>query len=71
MRYVSNTEYLAHGNNKGDTRGRSRDKNYNKKIVRNQENTNVGTIGRKVPSKRKDLNMILLEGHDSLYHSSD
>ena len=41
--YVSHTGHLAHGNSKGEARGRSRHKNDNNGVVRNLEKRNVGT----------------------------
>ena len=42
---VSHTVYLAHGNSKGEARGRNRHKN-NARVVRNLEERNVGTKGK-------------------------
>ena len=44
-RCVFKTVYLAHGNRKGEARGRSRHKNNER--VRNLEKWNVGTKGKK------------------------
>ena len=38
------TGYLEHGNSMGDARGRSRHKRNSNRVVRNQEEKNVGTI---------------------------
>ena len=51
MRCVSHTEYLVHGNSKGEARGRSRHKNNSKRVVTNMEERNVDTISRKFPNK--------------------
>ena len=49
-RGVSHTGYLAHENNKGEARGRSRHKNHSK-IVQNMEARNVRTIKGKSPKQ--------------------
>ena len=48
---TSHLGYLAHGNSKGEIRGRSRYKNNSKRVVRYMEGMNVGTIRGKVPNK--------------------
>ena len=71
-RCVSHTVYLAHGNIKDETRGRSRHKN--NRLVRNIEERNVGTKGKSPKqglTNAKDLPMELSEGLESLYHSLD
>ena len=70
-RGVSHTGYLAYGNSKGETRGRSRPKNNSKRVVRNREERNVGTK-RKSPKQgltsAKDLTTELPDGRESAYH---
>ena len=56
-----------------EARGRNRYKN-NSKIVRNLEETNVGTKGKSPKqdlNSAKDLTMELPEGCESLYHRLD
>ena len=43
---VSHTRYLANGNSKGEARGRSRHKSNSKSVVRNLDESNVGTKGK-------------------------
>ena len=43
-RSLSHTGYLAHGNSKGEARGRNRHKNHRKRVVRNLKERNVDTI---------------------------
>ena len=66
------TGYLAHGNSKGEIRGRSRHRNNSKRVVRNLEERNVGTIRGKSSKQgitsSKDLSIELPEGHESTYH---
>ena len=49
-RCVSHTGYIAHGNSKGETIGRSRHKNNGERRVGNMEEMNVDTKG-KSPAK--------------------
>ena len=49
---VSHTVYIAHGNSKGEARGRNRYKN-NARVVRNLKERNVGT---KVKSPKQGPN---------------
>ena len=44
--YATHTGFLAHGNSKGDTRGRSKPQNSIKRAVRNLEERNVVTKGK-------------------------
>ena len=46
-RCVSNIGYFAHRNGKGEAKGRSRNKNNSKIVVKNIEGRNVGTIREK------------------------
>ena len=47
MTCVSRTLYLAHGESNGEISGRSRYQNHSKRVVKNMEGRNVGTIGGK------------------------
>ena len=50
-RGVSHAGCLAHGNSKGEGRGRSRHKNNSMRVARDMEERNAGTIRGKVPNK--------------------
>ena len=71
-RGVSHTKYLAHGNIKGEARGRNRYKNHCKIVMRNMEGKTVGITRGKGPelglTSTKDLTMELPEGHEAPYH---
>ena len=71
-RCVFHTEFLAHGNSKGEARGRRKYKNSSiKRVVRNVKERNVGT---KMKNPRQsltiahDLTIELPEGRESPYH---
>ena len=65
---------VAHGNSKGEARGRIRHKSNSKKLVRDLEKRNMGTK-EKSPQKglirAKDLIIELSEGRESPYHRLD
>ena len=61
-RCVPHTRYLAHENSNYEARGKIRPKN-NRKMLKNSEEKNVGTIRRKSP--RQGLTIELLEGRES------
>ena len=68
MRCVSHTVYLAHGNHKGETRGRSRHKCNSNRVVRNLEERNMGMKGKSIKQgliSAKDLPIELPEGCES------
>ena len=68
---VSHTVYLAHGDSKGEARGRSRHKRNSNGVVRNLEERNVGTKGKNPKQgliSAKDLPIELTEGYESPYH---
>ena len=69
-RCVSHTVYFAHGNSKGEARGRNLHKN-NARVVRNLKERSVD-MKRKNPKQdltsAKDLTIELPEGRESPYH---
>ena len=71
---VFHTGFLAHGNSKGEARGRSRHQNNSRRVVRNLEKMNVGTK-EKSPKQgltsAKDLTIELPERRESPYHRLD
>ena len=48
---VSRIGYLAHENSNGEIRGRSRNEDHSKRVVRNLEEKNVGTIRGESPKQ--------------------
>ena len=67
---VSNTGYLAHGNNNGEAKRRSRHKN-NIGVVRNLDEKNVSTKGKSLkqgPTRAEDLTIKLSEVSNSPCH---
>ena len=75
MRCVFHSGYLAHGNSKGEARGRIRQKNNSKRVGRNLKERTVGTTREKSPEQgqtsAKYLNIKLPEGRESPYHRND
>ena len=68
------TVYLAHRNSKGESRARSRHKRNSNRVVRNVEERNVGTKGKRPKQgliSAKDLPIELSEGCESPYHRFD
>ena len=70
--FPMHTGYPEHGNSMDETKGRSRHKNHNNRVVWNMEKKNWVRRG-KVPNKTyvisaKDLTIELLEGRESPYH---
>ena len=66
--------YLAHGNSKGEARGRNRHKTHSKRVVGHLEDRNGGMKGKSPKqslTSAKDLPMELPEGHESPYHGLD
>ena len=62
------------GNSKGETRGGRRHKNNNKRVVKNIEEKNVGTKGKRPKqdlTSAKSLTIELYEGGDSTNHRLD
>ena len=70
-RSVTRTGFLAHGNSKSEERGISRHKSNRKRVVRNLEERNVGTKGKRAKqglTSTKDKTIELPEGRESPYH---
>ena len=58
---LSQTGYLAHGNNKGEAIGRNRHKSNCKREVRNLEERNVGTKGKSPKQGLASANDLTIE----------